>query len=264
MFQQFINKLNEEGFNTGEESKEVPDIEKFIETETQSYIEKRSISAKKRLNLLLQLCDDITKITEAVFEYVVTDNMIFYVYNAGNDTHYEVVPPSEFYPINTSSTGFVEDNQANIRKTSKSLSDILYEFDEILTSKQKEEIKNIINRFNNPLYTTPNRLPLAEYNGIVFTHDKDIRSSYDFTDEHMFTTVYHIQYQSYKKVGSLKYVDFLTNELKYKDVDEDYELDIINGDIDITWEYIPCMYEQYKFGEDEAIGVYLPPIELSQ
>ena len=262
LMQGFINGLNANGFNTGEETKEVPNVQQFIEEESQIYIESRTISAKNRLNLLLQLCDDITKITEAVFEYVVTDNMIFYVYNQDNDTDYEVVPPLEYYPINTSSSGFIEDNQAGVRKYKKTLSDILYEFDEMLTNKQKEDLKEIINRFNNPLYESPQTLSLAEYGGIVFKYESDTRGVVTFTDEHMFTDVYHIQFQSYKKVGRLKYIDFNINELLEKDVSEDYKLDISAGDISVEYRYVPCVYEQYKFGNDDTTGIYLPPMEL--
>lgn len=262
LFQGFVNKLNEEGVQTGMESKPIPDLEEFIKTESQKYIEDRAISAKKRLNLLLQLCDDITKITEAVFEYVVTDNMIFYVYNQNNDTNYEVVPPIEYYPINTSSSGFIEDNQAGVRKYSKTLSDILYEFEEVLTASQKKELKDVIDKFTNPLYEQKGMINLMEFKDLVFSYNEPSIGLTSLTDEHLFTNVYHIQYQSYKKIGKLKYVNFNTNEINEKDVDEDYKLDLVNGDIDLTFTYVPCVYEQYKFGKDNNSGIYTQPVEL--
>lgn len=62
-------------------------------------------------------------------------------------------------------------------------------------------------------------------------------------------TVKHIQFPGLRKVGFLTYMDLETGEI-FEDfkVDEEYKLMPENGDISITWEWIPETYEVWKIG----------------
>lgn len=62
--------------------------------------------------------------------------------------------------------------------------------------------------------------------------------------------VVHVQFKSLRKVGWLDYIDE-DGKLQTKFlVDENYKLNTENGDVKITWEWIPEVYEGYKIGSN--------------
>jgi hypothetical protein len=72
--------------------------------------------------------------------------------------------------------------------------------------------------------------------------------------------VIHCEWKSLRKVGFLSYVD-KDGQLKETVVDENYgkRLDKKNGDLAITWKWIPELHEGYKIGNE--IYCYLRPVQ---
>src|SRR5690606_23885187 len=74
----------------------------------------------------------------------------------------------------------------------------------------------------------------------------------EFMDEEDANTirVLHVEFKGLRKVGWLDYID-AEGVLQTKFlVDENYSFDETIGDVKITWEWIPCVYEGYKIGKD--------------
>lgn len=70
--------------------------------------------------------------------------------------------------------------------------------------------------------------------------------------------VMHTVWKALQKVGFLTYMDENTGQEELKLVDESYEFNEQQGDIDIQWEWIPETHEAYKILDD--IYVYCRPV----
>lgn len=260
--QKFINGLNAQGVNTGMPTIEQPTVEELVITETQTFLEDKARKAKGRLELLKRLCDYTYKLSQLVYYYVVTDNIVTYVYNQNDDTFFEVVAPESFTCL-PSSTGFIEDSPVVCRKYKMRLNEILERFKEILPGGAKKELEEIVFKYESNPEQYDGKFSIDKVPGIISDRiDSSTRGSFEFTDAHMMTTVYHVQAMSKKKIGILTYLDFETNTSLTKEVSEDYELDIALGDIDIKWEFRDCFYEGWRFGNDTTISVYTKVKEL--
>ena len=261
-FQKFVNGLNAQGTDTGIPTVEQPDIETLIEQETQTFLEEKALKAKARIELLKRLSDYTYKLSQLIYYYVATDNMISYIYNQGTDTFFDVVPPETFYCV-PSNTGFTEDSPVVCRKYKMRLNHILERFEDILPGGAKKELERIVQDYeiNGEDYT--GKFNTMDVPGIISNRiDSTVRSTFELTDHHMLTTVYHVQAMSKKRIGILTYMDFETNQQHTDEVSEDYKLDVAMGDISLTWEYIDCFYEGWRFGNDSSISVYTKIKEL--
>lgn len=84
--------------------------------------------------------------------------------------------------------------------------------------------------------------------GAVLTKTADF--TFGDTDEAYTIRVLHCTWKALQKIGFLTYIDDTTGKEELKLVDENYELDEAQGDIDIQWEWIPEAHEVYKILDD--------------
>lgn len=243
--QHFVNNLNENGFQTGVATQEVPPYQKILEHYSLSdTTDDRAIFGQEALNYIKYDLNLKDKYQEAFYDWLVTGRVYTYKDVYKNDLLYEIVPPLELWH-GTTRTGFIEDADWVVRRTRFNLSNVIDRYHEVLSP---EEISDLEDKFRNgnsngatvTLFTTgsPNIDKAANANS-----NNSITSTSDLID------IWHIVWKGFEKVGILKYIDELGQEQE-TEVSEEYKLSPENGDIDIEWQYKGKTYEVHRIGED--------------
>ena len=177
-----------------------------------------------------------------------------------DDVEKNVWHPKDTYPV-INDADFVEDYEAIYHKGSKSLTQILSQYGDILSERDKTYLKSIENN-SSTSSTTGSSTKMIEglYNGIK-AMPNSLDDVADFTSNISSIECGTLYYKGFNEIQILKHVDVLGNELEVE-VDIDYELNPTIGDISLTKDFIPLVFAQYRFGS-KAHGVYTKPIELA-
>lgn len=264
-YQQFINELNAQGLNTGEETQELPDLDQFVANFKTEFIRKESAQEQDILDAL----ESYTK-AELIYYLCYCDFVISgetYTYRTIENGEFvkEVISPLDAYPIPNGEI-FAEDYNVFVCTRRMPISELIDRRGEKLEDKDIKYIKEIINT-NNPRfggYNVPwntfinmqsERVDRCGYNkSNNITIDKD---NLAFCDDSDTIIEYHIVYKTEVKVGELTYI----NELGFEDtmkVSEDFQFDVSIGHMSIKWKWETQVYEQYRWGFEDT-GLYSKP-----
>lgn len=275
MSQMLINKLNEQGVDTGQESKPVEDISSMLKKFISEWNDERVEEAQHRLNLLNNVIDAKLKYNQLYYYWWACEEAYtFRTIHKGN-LLFEVVPPTEYYRI-PSDNYYVEDDEAGCRFFSRSLYSILDMYSDYLKKSDIEYLKTITNEtISIDSHVELLRSRFIE-NGMS---EHDYMNNSDtlfntFKNHNCFRNpdsipMVHYVFTTEVKVGYLICLgeDGLPTE---RLVDEDYELDTDNGDISIKWEWLQQKYQGeiigYKSSNNsyEAIYTKVRPIDVQR
>lgn len=254
--QLFINEMNNAGFQTGEPSQEVPDIQTFIKEKQTEYLQNEVIKGQNRLELILSETDEKTKVIQAFYYWFATNRVITYRSVINGDVVYEVISPKEYYRVN-SGNPYIKDDDMGCRMFKLSVHQIISTYGDILKPADITYLKE--HNFTEKGHPTHSEI-LA----------RDINEVYDLTavleggttpitttDFSRLINCYHAVGKTQRKVQYLTYINMLGEELTIE-VSDDYKLDPEHGDISISYDYRDEFWEYYRFGE-ELEGVYSIP-----
>jgi len=258
LMQKLVNELNAKGVDTGKESKEVPDIDKWLETATEDWSDDQVIEGQKRLDLLNALTDAKGKYIQAYFYWWACEEVYSYREVHKNDVSFDIISPLEYFRV-PSGNQFVEDDDYGMRKYKLSLSQIIDRFREELSDKEMKYLVTLNNT------KTSNNTAVVDLDMIMRLDDFAERGinresgsfHKSFTDKLWCADIWHTVYKTPIKVGILTFTA-PTGKVEEMEVDEDYEFDSESGDIDIKWEYINQFWESYRIGPMDT-GIYLKP-----
>jgi hypothetical protein len=258
--QALMNFLNQE-METGVESKEVPDIEKFVEEFIENWMDERAIKATEKIKLLETLTDATVLYIQGFFYWWSTESVITYRTITNNDVVKEIVSPLEYYRIRGKSM-FIEDDPMGMRLSYISITELVNQDRHILIEEDKNYIDKLYDiaketadgRINVPIHLIENRKEFQYYNTRAAV---PMTTSYSFADNTRRVPKYHIVFNSLTKVGYLTYWNEV-GELDEMVVDETYKLNELGGDISVEWEWISEVFEAYRYG-DKRTGLYVPP-----
>ena len=234
------------------------DMEKYAKDFVKKWVNKRAVKEQERLNLINDLTESITKYIEGFFYWWATEQVFSYRDVVGNELVKEIVPPWEYYRVDTGEL-FVEDDDMGVRKFQLNLNQIKSRFSDDLTESDFDYLKTISSRVRDDQVNSN-----IIYDRIININnfDKKVLDSYDInnTSRNDYTNkfdVYHVVWKTQTKIYVLEYMDFQTNEVKTIDVSEDYKLEPLLGDISKTVEWVTETMEGYRIG-GEYDGIYIP------
>jgi len=274
MQQMIINELNKQ-MDSGQPSKETPDLEQLLADHIATWNDKRTEDAQHRLNLLNNVIDAKLKYNQLYYYWWACEECYTFRKVHKENVIFEIVSPLEYYRI-PSGNHYVEDDEYGVRIFSKTLYQILDEYSEYLSSTdiaylrtytEKQSVNTgVTNLLKSRLleqgmkeddYITNSQL----INNTVFNHSI-------FADNNNIKIAHQV-FKTEVKVGYLTYID-ITGETKETLVDENYELDTTNGDISIKWDWIQQMYQNeiigYAQGSNNYESVYTKtrPIDIQR
>jgi hypothetical protein len=261
--QELINTLNESGLASGGQTKEIPNIGKFIKDFEENWIDEKILESEKILKLFDTLNDSDIKYIKAFYYYWATDEVYSYRRVIDNNLVKEIINPLEYYRI-PSGNDFVEDDDMGMRKYQLTFNQINEQFSKKLSDSDLNYLRSIENHINssnsNTNLLSDKVLDLnkyrSEYN-YLYTLPEFNNSINSTNDLSNFLWIYHTVFKSEQEIGFLKYIDSL-GQVQEKIVEGNYKLQPELGDIEITREWISRYYQAWRIGPEHT-GIYIKP-----
>lgn len=251
--QQFINIMNANGVQTGEPSKEVPDAKTFLEQAAKDWVDEEAVQYQKTLGLLNSLINANEKYIQAFYYWFTTESCYSYRDVRYNDVKFEIISPLEYYRIDSGNL-FVEDDNEGLRVFDININDVIGEYQEILSPKDVNYLKKLIEEHDRTgdYAATPLLLMSREVGYELKRAESDARIH--TLPPTGVLKAYHCVFKIPMKRQILTYTNEY-GEVADRIVDEDYVFEPAMGDIDIRTTWVLQCWEAYRFGEEEW-GVY--------
>ena len=226
---------------------------------TANWADFRVKQGQQALSLLTDKLELNDKYWGAFLDWITTGQYYSYKDVYRDDVRFEVIHPSEAYPLNNGET-WVEDMSAFLRVYEANIFDIYTNERDELDEKDKLYLEERINQFNSG--SSKIQLNEAFYSNRFGDVYEDISkfkmgTSSNFCKNDGTIKVYHQVWKSLRKIGVLEYMDNL-GVIHQKEVSDKYKLKKEFGDVRITYEYVPEVLEIKRYG-DEHTGVWTKP-----
>ena len=231
----------------------MPNIDEFVEDFNNKYIDEQSAQAQDVLDFIRSNTKDMLIYSSAFFNFVTLGECYSYSKIEDNIIEKENVPVIEAYPI-PNGEFFIEDHDMFARRFKMSYQQIIDSFDEFLSDKDKAFLNTY---YANRHSSSGQKLRYEDF----FNFYPDVCGKFGEEERELFRKypvvlsdlnsdlfdVWHVVWRGEAKVGILTYINevgFQTTRI----VEENYQFNPENGDIEIRWEYQPQVYEGYRIG----------------
>lgn len=181
-------------------------------------------------------------------DYVISGAEFMYIGELNGKVHFVPLDPRRASYDMTNSYKPVQDREWFTYSYSMTPSEIINQFGEELTQK---DIDSIYEKYGS--FGSDNEE--GDYFAIIETINKSAKREIDKG-----IPVIHVVWRAARKIGILTYLDEETGQETKMLVDEHYVLNKDFGDIEISWHYIPEVYETWKIKAVKDIYVYMRPI----
>ena len=256
----------EELLETGDEGVlENLDIEQFSKDFITEWADERVIKGQERLNLINDLTNAVVKYIQGFFYWWACEEVYSYRTVISNELITEIVPPWEYYRV-PSGNMFVEDDDMGMRKYKISINKIIDYFREDLSEKDIQYIRSIASNQIGDVCVVGSHLLQDRKAFDIYRHSNiSSQSGIDFTDSSRLVTIYHCVAKTETLIYKLKYIDYLTGEVKEVEVSQTYKLNEAAGDISLEEDWINEVYHSYRIG-GKVEGVYIPakPVDVQR
>lgn len=238
------------------------DVEAFIKEFNENYIDDISAQGQALLNVIKDITEDTLLYARAYFDFVTFGEAYTYTDVIGDKLVKRVVSPRDAFPINTDNI-FREDDDMFCERRKLTYQQIVDEFDEYLTEKQREFLDTYYAKRSANI---PTELAFNTYE----SYFPEVCKKYSDEDRAMFKKqpnmlrdnnsdlydVWHVVWRGEVRRAIITYV----NEIGLMDTrieEDDYVLNPLTGDISIEYIYEPQVYECVRIGtRNDAIYPY--------
>lgn len=258
-YAEFINQGGDpQQFNPQEQI----NVEKFIEDFNNNYIDEISAQGQEILNVIKDITEDTLFYSKLYFDFVSFGECYSYGDVVGTKLIKRSVSPLDAYPIPNDNM-FVEDFDMFAERRRLSLQQIIDEFDEYLTEKQRVFLTSYYGR---GLDGAPLELRFDQY----MNYCEDVCSKFTNEERELFKKdpimkrdyngdlfdVWHVVWRGEVRKAIVTYVNevgLITQRVEL----EDYQLNPSTGDLSIEYIYEPQVYECVRIGtRNDAIYPY--------
>ena len=249
-FQEYLNQGGDpKQFNPQEQV----NIEEFVEKFNEDYIDDISKQGQDILDVIRDITDDTLFYTKLYNDFICYGEAYTYADVVGTKLVKRTVNPIDAFPI-PNSEQFVEDFDMFCERRKLSLQQILDEFDEYLTDKDREFLETYYGQgnANGPVELTFPKF--ASYYGDVcnkFTHEERNFFNNDPILKRDYNgglfDVYHVTWRGMERQAIVTYVS-QAGLISTRVENDDYVLNSSTGDISIEYVYVPQVYESVRIG----------------
>jgi len=210
-----------------------PEIRKYMEREHQDPAE---ALAHQLLEYMIHKENVSTKFNQGFKHLCISAKEIFWVGILNGEPAMSTVNPLYFDYDKSPDTEFIEDGEWAVCVYRLSPSTVISHFGDQLTTEEIDKIYSIYTQSANHVTDS----------AFTFNINKE--------DEGWTVRVVHATWKALRKIGFLTYTD-QNGEVQERLVDEGYSVNREQGDISISWEWIPEVYEGYKIGVDIYVNM---------
>ena len=261
-----IQQLYTTWINEGKDPKEFNpesqiDVDSFVKDFNENYIDDISAQGQELLDVIKDITEDNLLYTNAYFNFVAFGETYTYTDVVGEKLIKRVIAPRDAFPVPTNAM-FVEDDDMFACRRKMSYQEIIDEFDEYFTQKDKE----FVDRYLGTAYQ--NSVP-EDYSFKTFeNYFPDVCGKFNKKDRELLMEkqtmrrdlngglydVWHVVWRGYARKAIVTYVN--ESQIVATKVElESYKLNKQLGDISIEYIYVPQVYECVRIGGREE-GIY--------
>lgn len=235
--QQFINHLNKNGVETGQDSQQVEDPEEIKRKLSSTYRDQRAQVGETAINVIFDQLHLEEKFKRLFRDWMIAGEAFSYKGIRGNKMTYERVSPLDIDYDKSPETEYIEDGQWAVRRLYLTPADI----NDIFYKELKEEEIDLIEDENGHVTLR------AVGTGMQATlrDDKDLRRSK--------VVVYHVVWKYMIKVGILSYSNEL-GEIEQTEVPETYVPNKEAGE-SVEWYWVNEVWEGYRIANNIYVGI---------
>ena len=249
--QEAINALNGQGMETGQPSVEQGTPQQAEERYKQSFESYRVIRGQDAIDYIKydQEVDD--KFMDIYYDWITTGIAYSYKCVRKGDVIYEEVPSRQLYVPNVQGLRFVEDAPFAVRKWTMPINNILDAYNEHL---DEEDIDYLTSTYvtESDMFAGASHMNVPKGGFIKLpTLDSNCGNASGFGATRADSNgipMAHVQYRSFKKVGTLIYTSPL-GEVEEMEVSDDYKMNKELGDISITWKWESVIWEVTRIAD---------------
>lgn len=261
-----IQQLYSTWINEGKDPKEFNpesqiDVDSFVKDFNENYIDDISAQGQELLDVIKDITEDNLLYTNAYFNFVAFGETYTYTDVVGEKLIKRVIAPRDAFPIPTNAM-FVEDDDMFACRRKMSYQEIIDEFDEYFTQKDKE----FVDRYLGTTYQ--NSVP-EDYTFKTFeNYFPDVCGKFNKKDRDLLMEkqtmrrdlngglydVWHVVWRGYARKAIVTYVNEFQIVATKVEL-ENYKLNRQLGDISIEYIYVPQVYECVRIGGREE-GIY--------
>lgn len=240
------------------------DVEAIIKEFNENYIDEMSAQGQSLLDVIRDITEDTLLYARAYFEFVSFGECFTYSDVVGNELYKRVVPRCDAFPIPNDSM-FVEDFDAFAERRKMTYQEIIDEFDDYLSAKDRQFLETYYGRPNVNSGSVP-KFSYAKYKECFPEQcHKFTAAENDFNERNanivrdINTGLYEVWHVVWRGESKRAVVTFV-NEAGLMDQrieDDTYKLNPEAGDLNIEYYYEPQVYESVRIGgRKEAIYPY--------
>lgn len=241
---------------------EAIDIETFIKQFNSDYIDDISAQGQEVFNVIRDITEDTLFYTRAYFDFITFGEAYTYSDVIGNKLIKRNISPRDAYPVNTDNM-FREDDDMFCCRRKLSYQQIVDEFDDYLTDKQRQFLETYYAKRSNAV---PTELMFNIYQ----SYFPDVCNKFTEEERKLFRTqpnmrrdinpdlfdVWHVVWRGEIRRAIVTFINaagLIDNRIE----NDDYVLNVANGDISIEYIYEPQVYECVRIGtRNDAIYPY--------
>lgn len=257
-YQQFVNEGNNpQEFNP----EEAIDIESFIKEFNENYVDEISMQGQNILNVIKDITGDSLFYTRAYFDLVTFGECYTYSDVVGTEIIKRNVTVRDAYPIPNDNI-LVEDHDMFAERRKLTYQQIIDEFDEYLSDKDREFLETYYAKYGSN--ATKAELAFSIYE----SYFPDVCNKFNKGDRELFSKqpnmmrdentglydVWHVVWRGEARRAIVTYVNE-AGLIAQRVEEDDYELNAEIGDIDVEYIYEPQVYECTRIGTRE-VSIY--------
>lgn len=237
-------------------------IQKEHEEILKNFVDVEGENAQNLLELFKEHSKSEELYNEAFYYWWCTEQAFSYREATEQDIEKVILNPEECYPV-CNKFQYAKDGEAFLRHYKISYSDFINKYKDYIDEAQLKQLEKLIDRFLSTGTTSVESKIIDNEFNLLFesTNDsteRDRRIPMTYNNDELILN--HVVWRSKVPIQLLTYLDSV-EEVDYKFVSEDYTLDEVNGDIELSTVWVDQIWEGYNL-EDTNIYFKIQPHSL--
>ena len=249
MEQEYINELNSQGVDTGQESVQQEPPQQIEEKFIANYKDQRAIIGQEVISYIKSDLDLDDKFQKGFFDWLVAGQVFTYKGTCMNEPEYEIVSPLDIDYEKSPNSDYIEDSDWAARRSIMSLNEVVDRFYDLLEPKHIDKLES---------HTAKHREGIS---GITMARSiMGLNGAGDEVMSDRMIEVIHVTWKSFQKIGILTYIDEAGTE-QMMEVGDTYIAD--EGE-SIEWFWVNEVWEGYQIDGDIYVGIRPLDVQRNQ
>lgn len=263
--QLYINELEARGIETGQEVKELPELQKALDEFNRSWNDQRAIVGSEVLDFLQDDCRIPSKFIKGFSDFLITACVYSYKDAVRDDVVYQILSPKNVGYLIDETIDFIEDGEAAAVRLELTISEVLDRFyDFAVEGDRKEDLLDYLDKISGSgtSNVTERKLLMSDVdNGTLYSNSRFNQNDYSGSLNSKFNlqsnNVVEVIYCNWKSWTKLKKISVISpiGEIEEIEVPDNYVVDKENGETLLDTFWVNQVWEGYKIANEFYLGI---------